>query len=82
MINVLAERGRDVPATETVLTEWLQIIEGEFLEIPGLNLTKPQVRRLWGLDTPTCDMVLAVLIDRRFLRCTDAGTYVRVEADR
>ena len=43
--------------------DWLQLIQGEYLESPGLNLTKPQVQRLWGLDPLTCDALLDELVD-------------------
>ena len=31
---------------------------GEFVEMPGLQLTRPQARRLWGLDDETCAVLL------------------------
>jgi hypothetical protein len=31
------------------MAHWLQIVRGESQEIPGLQLTKPQAQRLWGL---------------------------------
>jgi len=82
LLDVAAiSEGGHVHATQTSLSEWLHIVQGEFIEIPGLNLTKPQVQRLWGLDTPTCEALLGALVDGRFLRRTHTGTYVRVEAD-
>ena len=57
--------------------DWLHIVRGEFQEIPGLHLTKPQVQRLWGLDAATCDELLDSLM--RFLRRT-YGEYARVAA--
>ena len=63
---------------DTRIADWLQLIRGEYLEIPGLRLTKPQVRRLWGLDAVTCEALLAALVDVRFLRCTRDEVYVRV----
>ena len=57
----------------------LPIVRGEFLELPGLHLTKPQVRRLWGLDPTTCDALLDTLVDRGFLKQTRNGTYARVD---
>jgi hypothetical protein len=63
-----------------VLRDWLRIIRAEYCEIPGLHLTKPQVQRLWGLDTATCDELLEVLVDVRFLKRTDKGAYARVDA--
>ncbi|PWT84443.1 MAG: hypothetical protein C5B57_04865 [Blastocatellia bacterium] len=60
--------------------DWLHLIRAEYLEIPGLHLTKPQVQRMWGLDTMTCDALLDALVDARFLRRTHAGAYVLLDA--
>jgi len=60
--------------------QWLQIIRGEFQEVPGLHLTKPQVRRLWGLDPPTCEALLDALVDGKFLKRTHNGAYARADA--
>ena len=57
-------------------TDWLRLIQGEYLESPGLNLTKPQVQRLWGLDTPTCEALIETLVADSFLKRTDRGGYV------
>ena len=70
-----------VNATQPVLnTDWAHIIRGEFEEMPGLRLTRPQARRLWGLDPITCDAVLDQLVDKGFLRRTREGDYVRADA--
>jgi hypothetical protein len=45
--------------------------------MPGLMLTEAQAKRLWGIDGKTCRAALAALLERRFLRRTAAGTYVR-----
>ena len=34
-------------AVQTTVTDWVHIVRGEFVEIPGLRLTRPQVQRLW-----------------------------------
>ena len=52
-------------------------IQGEFNEMPGLKLTEAQARRLWGLDGNTCRLVLWTLLERRFLRRTESGMYMR-----
>lgn len=67
-------------SVQTSAVEWLHIIRGEFHEIPGLRLTKPQVRRLWGLDAATCDALLDALVSARFLKQTANGNYARVDA--
>jgi hypothetical protein len=74
------DEGTNMSSIATAITHWLPIVRGEFLEVPGLHLTKPQVRRLWGLDSNTCDALLDTLVDRGFLRQTNNGTYARVDA--
>ena len=66
-------------AERTALAELLRRIRSEYLEIPGLILTRQQARRLWALDEGTCDLALELLIDARFLRRTAQGYYVRAE---
>jgi hypothetical protein len=59
---------------------WLRLVEKDYLEIPGLNLTRPQMQRLWGLDAATCDVVLGALESARFLQRTSRGSYVLAAA--
>ena len=63
-----------VTATTSVL---LQRVQNEYREMPGLILTEDQARRLWALDGKTCHRILAALIERRFLKRTAGGAYVR-----
>ena len=42
-------------------------VAGEYLEMPGLQLTRDQAQRLWALDHATCTSVLDILIQRGFL---------------
>ena len=69
-------------AVQTTVADWLQIIRGEYSENPGLHLTRKQVQRLWGLDPLTCDALLETLVNVRFLRRTENGTYARAELGR
>ena len=39
------------------MTDWVHLVQAEYLEMPGLQLTRAQVRRLWGLEDQTCDAV-------------------------
>jgi hypothetical protein len=55
----------------------LSLIRSEYLEMPGLCLTAPQVQRLWHLDRTTCDSVLSQLVEDRFLRRSKSGQYLR-----
>jgi len=47
--------------------------------MPGLRLTVPQASRLWGLDVPSCEAVLAVLVRSSFLRWTPSGAVTRTD---
>ena len=60
-------------------TEVLRRVQGEFLEMPGLRLTEPQARRLWGLDAGSCSALLGALIDAKFLFRTRDGAFMRIE---
>ncbi len=66
--------------TETTNEEWLELIRSEYLEIPGLNLTKSQVQRLWGLDPDRSQNLLDILVKAHFLRRTHASLYMRADA--
>ena len=61
------------------LTGWLRMIQSEYFELPGLHLTRRQVRRLWGLDPQRCDMLLDMLEASHFLRRTVDDSYVRAD---
>ena len=61
------------------ITDWLQLIRAEYLEIPGLCLTKAEAQRLWGLDEVTADALLSALEDVTFLRRTQREAYVRAD---
>ena len=60
-------------ATDPILLR----IRAEYLEMPGLRLTRPQAQRLWGLDAETCLQVLELLTSERFLDRSANGTYAR-----
>jgi len=49
------------------------------MEMPGLSLTEPQARRLWGLDEASCGALLAALVVAKFLFRTPNGAFMRVE---
>jgi hypothetical protein len=58
------------------LDRWVAMVKGEYREMPGLNLTRAQVRRMWGLEDGECDLVLQRLQASHFLRVTSNGSYV------
>jgi hypothetical protein len=53
-------------------------IRAEYLEMPGLRLTRAQAQRLWGLDAETCLRFLEQLTSERFLDRSANGTYARL----
>lgn len=77
----LAEVNRTISNTPLhktpAIRELLLRIEGEYREMPGLSLTLSQAERLWGLDSSTCVFALTTLVERRVLRQTTGGTYLR-----
>ena len=67
-------------ASEECVMESATLVErvrGEFIEMPGLQLTMAQAARLWGLDITACRNVVDVLVESAFLRWTDGGKIVR-----
>jgi Fic family protein len=55
----------------------LDRIRREYLEMPGLRLTVPQARRLWGVPQDVCEDALARLVEEGFLRRTVDGAFIR-----
>ena len=51
-------------------------IRMEYLEMPGLQLTMAQMRRLWGLEKEACRRILEELTATHFLRRTERDQYV------
>ena len=68
---------RDTAATTRTIRDVLLRVQGEYRDMPGLKLTEVQAHRLLGIDCDTCAVVLSTLIERRFLRRTNNGLYVR-----
>ena len=71
---------RGAPITDS--TELLLYrIRGEFLEMPGLQLTVPQASRLWNVNLSLSAQVLDRLVDAAFLR-RSGSCYVRADSGR
>ena len=68
-----ADDERDIEVT------LLARVYGEYIEMPGLQLTIPQAARLLGIEHDTCRDVIETLVASAFLRKTSAGTVVRTE---
>lgn len=58
------------------VARWLQLIQAEYREMPGLSLKKAQMQRLWGLDSYVCDALVDALVAARVLRRTMDGSYM------
>jgi hypothetical protein len=56
----------------------LQRAKADFIEMPGLQLTPAQARRLWMLEPELCDAVLTELVGSQFLARSGNGIFVRV----
>lgn len=61
------------------LHDWMQLIRAEYLEIPGLALTRRQAQRLWGLPPEVCDSVLDSMVETNFLRRIHGDSFVRAD---
>lgn len=68
---------RDAERTTKSIRDVVLRVEGEYRDMPGLKLTEAQAQRLLGIDCEMCAAVLSTLVERRFLRRTANGLYVR-----
>ena len=59
-----------MPIDEPLLAVWLRRVRADYLEVPGMHLTKAEIQRMWGLDAQTCDALVCRLVESRFLRLT------------
>lgn len=60
--------------------KWVQLVQSEYSEMPGLHLSKRQAQRLWNLDSGSCEAVFEVLEASHFLRRMPNDSYVRADA--
>lgn len=65
-------------AVEKPVTEWVNRVRAEYVEMPGLALTAEQMRRLWLLDASLCDAVVSSLVESGFLWLRPDNRYARV----
>jgi hypothetical protein len=61
--------------TTTAAAVWIERIDSEYREMPGLRLTLAQAARLWGLQAPQCRALLGALVERGRLVETPDGLY-------
>ncbi len=63
-------------AEQSTIHDWLSLFQAEYLEMPGLHLTKAQIRRLWTLEPRLCDTLVDELVAAAFLKKTHREAYV------
>ena len=69
------------PFHDDASTDHLQLrIRGEYLEMPGLQLSLDQATRLWALDHAACGNVLDALVGASFLQRDRNGRYIRKDS--
>lgn len=61
-----------------ITEQTLQRVYSEYLEMPGMRLTRQQAQRLYGLDEHTCTQVLDYLVEAGFLVRGGGDTYRRL----
>ncbi len=66
--------------TPVTTADWVDRVRAEYLEMPGLALTRWQMRRMWLLDAPLCDAVVDALVASDFLWLRSDNTYARYDA--
>ena len=57
----------------------VRLIQLEYIEMPGLHLSKRQAQRLWNLDARSTDMIFDALEASNFLRRMPNDMYIRAE---
>ncbi len=68
---------KDVSPRATLTEAMLHRICSEYIEMPGLCVTRKQAQRLWGLDEDACAKALQILVESKFL-CETNGMYRRL----
>jgi hypothetical protein len=58
------------------VVRFIEIVQSEYREMPGLQLTRHQMQRFLGIDVLTCQAVIDELERQRFLRRTPKDAYV------
>ena len=56
----------------------LTVIQGEYREMPGMRLTRPQFQRLWRLSEIECNQAVSTLVTEGFLAEDGRGRLHRV----
>ncbi|HSL21048.1 MAG TPA: hypothetical protein VK886_05895 [Vicinamibacterales bacterium] len=82
MSNLLPTRGARLPERRNLVARERLVnrVRAEFREMPGVCLTLPQARRLFGLAEDACARILSTLVREGMLRCRPDGSYALRDA--
>ena len=58
---------RAVPRAVDARAHLIRLIAGEYREMPGMRLTRPQFQRMWRLGADECDAIVRELVARDLL---------------
>ena len=58
---------------------WVRLIQSEYVEMPGLHLSKRQAQRMWSLDARSTDVIFNALEASNFLRRMPNDIYIRAD---
>ena len=75
-MSLAPQEGMVTTTVPPQVERFVQLVHAEYREMPGLHLTKPQMRRFLGIDENTCDVVLDRLEHEHFLKRTPDNAYV------
>ena len=65
------------PPRSVPLAALLQRVREQYREMPGLQLTKPQAMRLFGVAPSVCAAMLRALVMENFLSRTEEGVFLQ-----
>ena len=74
----LALRHDDVHSAVLSSNPLVRKVWNEYVELPGLRLTRAQAQRLWAVDETTCIKLLDRLVQAKLLVIGSDGRYGRV----
>ena len=67
----------DFQSLDGRLRDAVHLVKAEYLEMPGLGLTLPQVARFFSLTLEESQQLVAVLVAEGVLVCDERGAYRR-----
>jgi hypothetical protein len=81
VVRPLPRRESRIPmrqSTESVC-DLIRLVQSEYLEMPGLHLSKRQAQRMWSLDALSTDLIFSTLEAANFLKRMSDDVYIRAD---